>query len=145
MSSEDGQTIYRHVTSGRSFGANPLQQHLGVGKALTIETLEISWPTSRTTQVFKDVAVDQVMAGFCDVAVAAGPVTVGVPAAPALVRLTVKLVLVKATSLIAGTVVDANGVPVPGVEVGINSGPTGARRGSSTRPARPLSARREVR
>jgi hypothetical protein len=56
---EAPNTFYRHVTSGSSFGANPLQQHIGVGKASKIATLELSWPTSRTTQVFHDVAVDQ--------------------------------------------------------------------------------------
>jgi hypothetical protein len=52
-------TIYRHVTSGSSFGANPLQQTVGLGRAASVATLEIWWPTSRTTQVFHDVAVNQ--------------------------------------------------------------------------------------
>jgi hypothetical protein len=52
-------TIYRHVTSGSSFGANPLQQTIGIGKANRITTLEVFWPTSRTTQVFHDVPIDQ--------------------------------------------------------------------------------------
>ncbi|MGH7171042.1 MAG: CRTAC1 family protein, partial [Gemmataceae bacterium] len=54
-----GQTIYRHVSSGSSFGANPLQQTIGLGAADKIVTLEIHWPTSGTTQVFRDVPVDQ--------------------------------------------------------------------------------------
>ncbi len=54
-----GQSIYRHVTSGSSFGANPLQQTVGLGTADKIVALEIYWPTSRTTQLFRDVAVDQ--------------------------------------------------------------------------------------
>jgi hypothetical protein len=53
------RAIYRHVTSGSSFGANPLQQTIGIGKADRIATLELYWPTSRTTQVFHDVPVDQ--------------------------------------------------------------------------------------
>jgi FG-GAP-like repeat/ASPIC and UnbV len=52
-------TIHRHVTSGSSFGANPLEQTIGVGRANRIAVLEIHWPTSRTTQVFRDIAVDQ--------------------------------------------------------------------------------------
>jgi hypothetical protein len=52
-------TVYRHVNSGSSFGANPLQQTIGLGKAAKIATLEVYWPTSKTTQVFHDVAVDQ--------------------------------------------------------------------------------------
>jgi hypothetical protein len=53
------RTIYRHVTSGSSFGGNPLQQTIGLGKAAKIDTLEIWWPTSKTTQVFHDVPIDQ--------------------------------------------------------------------------------------
>jgi hypothetical protein len=57
--SEPARSIYRWVTSGSSFGANTLQQTIGLGKAEKIATVEISWPTSQTTQVFHDVAVDQ--------------------------------------------------------------------------------------
>jgi hypothetical protein len=53
------RTIYRHVTSGSSWGANPLEQHIGIGKADRIAVLEIHWPTSGTTQVFRDLAADQ--------------------------------------------------------------------------------------
>ncbi len=53
------QTIHRHVSSGSSFGANPLEQTIGLGKAERIERIEIHWPTSGTTQVFHDVAVNQ--------------------------------------------------------------------------------------
>jgi ASPIC and UnbV/FG-GAP-like repeat len=52
-------TVHRHVSSGSSFGGNPLQQTIGVGKARSIATLEIYWPTSRSTQVFRDVDVNQ--------------------------------------------------------------------------------------
>jgi hypothetical protein len=52
-------TVHRHVSSGSSFGANPLQQTLGLGKADKVATLEIHWPTSGTTQVFHDIAVNQ--------------------------------------------------------------------------------------
>jgi hypothetical protein len=52
-------TVHRHVSSGASFGANPLQQHLGLGKAPSIATLEISWPTSGTKQVFHNVKANQ--------------------------------------------------------------------------------------
>lgn len=54
-----GQVLYRHITSGSSFGANPLQQTLGLGQAVKIAVLEIHWPTSGTTQVFRDVAGDR--------------------------------------------------------------------------------------
>jgi hypothetical protein len=52
-------TVFRHVTSGSSFGANPLQQTVGLGRAGLVARLEVYWPTSRTTQVFRDVAVSQ--------------------------------------------------------------------------------------
>jgi FG-GAP-like repeat/ASPIC and UnbV len=52
-------TVHRHVSSGSSFGANPLQQTIGLAKADRIAELEIRWPTSGTTQVFRDLAVNQ--------------------------------------------------------------------------------------
>ena len=56
---EPALTVHRHVTSGSSFGANPLEQTIGLGKADRIALLEIHWPTSGTTQVFRDIAADQ--------------------------------------------------------------------------------------
>jgi hypothetical protein len=56
------QTFYRHVASGSSFGANSLQQTIGLANAERITTLEVYWPTSNTTQVFSDLAVDQAIA-----------------------------------------------------------------------------------
>jgi hypothetical protein len=52
-------TVHRHISSGSSFGANPLQQTIGLGKADRVASVEIHWPTSGTTQVFHDLAVDQ--------------------------------------------------------------------------------------
>jgi hypothetical protein len=52
-------TVCRHVCSGSSFGANPLEQHIGLGKAQRVALVEIHWPASGTTQVFRDVAVNQ--------------------------------------------------------------------------------------
>jgi hypothetical protein len=54
-------TIYRHVTTGSSFGANPLEQTIGLSDAKGIATLEIHWPTSHTTQVFHDVPIRQMI------------------------------------------------------------------------------------
>jgi len=51
--------IYKWVNSGGSFGANPLRQELGLGKAASIKQLEIYWPTSGKTQLFEDVPADQ--------------------------------------------------------------------------------------
>jgi hypothetical protein len=52
-------TIYRHISTGSSFGANPLRQTIGLGKADRIALLQIDWPTSATTQVFRDVRANQ--------------------------------------------------------------------------------------
>jgi hypothetical protein len=53
------RTIYRTVGYGSSFGGNPLRQHIGVGSAARVESVEVSWPTSHTVQKFSDIAVDQ--------------------------------------------------------------------------------------
>jgi ASPIC and UnbV len=52
-------TLHRHVSSGSSFGANPLRQHLGLARATRVASLEVRWPTSGTTQVFHDIDADQ--------------------------------------------------------------------------------------
>ncbi len=54
------RAIYRTVGSGGSFGASPLQQHIGLGKAAQIVSLEITWPGgSRTPQIFSNVGKNQ--------------------------------------------------------------------------------------
>jgi tetratricopeptide (TPR) repeat protein len=53
------RSIYRTVGSGGSFGANPMEQHIGLGKSATIQNLEIWWPTSNTRQNFTNVGKDQ--------------------------------------------------------------------------------------
>ena len=55
---DQGRSIYRSVTSGGSFGANPLSQLIGLGKCERITALEIHWPTSGTVQHFGDVRLD---------------------------------------------------------------------------------------
>jgi tetratricopeptide (TPR) repeat protein len=44
------RSIYRTVGSGGTFGASPLEQHIGLGKSARIVDLEISWPASNTRQ-----------------------------------------------------------------------------------------------
>jgi hypothetical protein len=44
------RSIHRVVGSGGSFGASPLEQHIGLGKAARIVELEIWWPASNTRQ-----------------------------------------------------------------------------------------------
>ena len=52
---------YREVSSGGSFGASSLSQHIGLGKAAKIDALEITWPMSKQVQVFRNVAMDQAL------------------------------------------------------------------------------------
>jgi tetratricopeptide (TPR) repeat protein len=52
-------SIYKWVNTGGSFGANPLRQEIGLGKATVIETLEIFWPTTGKAQHFRNVPADQ--------------------------------------------------------------------------------------
>lgn len=53
------RSIYRTVGSGGSFGASPLEQHVGLGKAAQIKEIEIWWPTSNTRQTFSTVGKNQ--------------------------------------------------------------------------------------
>jgi hypothetical protein len=61
LTAKDGKLryVYRDVNSGGSFGASPLQQHIGLGDASRVETMEIWWPTSQTRQVFHNVSPNQ--------------------------------------------------------------------------------------
>ena len=53
------RSVYKWVNTGGSFGANPLRQEIGLGKASKIEVLDILWPTTGKTQRFLNVPVDQ--------------------------------------------------------------------------------------
>jgi hypothetical protein len=53
------QAFYREVGSGGAWGASPLAQEIGLGNAKQIETIEIYWPASKTTQTFKNVPMDE--------------------------------------------------------------------------------------
>jgi hypothetical protein len=48
------RVIRRTVTSGGSFGASPLEQHIGLGRAERVD-VEVEWPASRTRQAFTNV------------------------------------------------------------------------------------------
>ena len=60
---EDGQrrSIYRHVGSGGSFGASPLRQRIGLGRAEKALSLEVFWPTTGLSQVRRDLAAGQLV------------------------------------------------------------------------------------
>lgn len=53
------RSVYRTVNSGGSFGANPIQQHIGLGKSAKILRLEVFWPASKSHQEFANVGKDQ--------------------------------------------------------------------------------------
>jgi tetratricopeptide (TPR) repeat protein len=54
------RAVYRTVGSGGSFGASPLQQHIGLGKSAQIESIEIWWPGGgKTPQYFSNVGKNQ--------------------------------------------------------------------------------------
>jgi len=53
------RTIVRTVGPGGSFGANPMEQHIGLGKAAEIQSLEVWWPATRTRQTFARIAKNQ--------------------------------------------------------------------------------------
>ncbi len=51
--------IHRMVSSGGTFGCNPLQQHIGLGQSAKIDHIEVWWPASKTRQIIRDVKVNQ--------------------------------------------------------------------------------------
>ena len=53
------RSIYRTVGSGGSFGANPIEQHIGLGKDAKIEALEVWWPASNSRQRLQSVQKNQ--------------------------------------------------------------------------------------
>ena len=58
---EDGtsRSIYRWVNSGGTFGANPFEQHIGLGAAKQIEKIEVFWPKTGETTVLDSPKVNQ--------------------------------------------------------------------------------------
>jgi hypothetical protein len=55
------RAIHRTVNSGGSFGASPLQQHIGLGRNARVVDLRIWWPASNTRQRFAGVGKNQVI------------------------------------------------------------------------------------
>ena len=60
---ENGQprSVFRHVTSGGSFGGSPLRQTIGLGQAEKVVAVEVFWPVTGATQRFTDVPMDAVL------------------------------------------------------------------------------------
>ncbi len=57
----DGLTraVYRTIGNNSSFGGNSLVELVGVGDSTQVNAIEVYWPTSRTTQTFRDLAADR--------------------------------------------------------------------------------------
>jgi hypothetical protein len=53
------RNIFRTVGDSSSFGANPVEQHIGLGHHAVIDGMEIIWPSSKTRQHFDSAAVNQ--------------------------------------------------------------------------------------
>jgi hypothetical protein len=56
------RSIYQMIGNNGSFGGNSLVETIGLGDAKSVTSLTVTWPTSRTSQVFPDVACDQLIA-----------------------------------------------------------------------------------
>jgi hypothetical protein len=53
--------VYATVTTGGSFGANSLQQEMGLGDATGIRAIRITWPVSGMTDVYTEVGLDRML------------------------------------------------------------------------------------
>jgi hypothetical protein len=60
LGGEEGEReIHRTVCTGGSFGSSTLRQEIGLGRSREIKRVEIYWPVSGTTQVIKDLYINQ--------------------------------------------------------------------------------------
>ena len=57
----EDRSIFRTVSSGASFGANPLRQHIALGESQGIASLSVFWPTTGETQTWDEVPVNRVI------------------------------------------------------------------------------------
>jgi ASPIC and UnbV len=59
---DDGQAsrvLHRTIGSGGSFGANPMEQQIGLGPAARITALDVWWPATNTRQHFTNIGKNQ--------------------------------------------------------------------------------------
>lgn len=52
------RSVHRQIGATSSYGGSSLVEHVGLGDALIVDELTISWPTSATTQVFRRIPAD---------------------------------------------------------------------------------------
>jgi hypothetical protein len=55
----DSRAVYATVSSGGTFGDSSFQQEIGLGDAVAIEQIEVTWPTTGERQIFRDVTMDR--------------------------------------------------------------------------------------
>jgi hypothetical protein len=55
------RSIYRYVSSGGSFGCNPLRQTIGLGRAERVERVEVRWPWNGAREVWRGIRADTVL------------------------------------------------------------------------------------
>lgn len=53
------KVLHRVVSSGGSFGSNPLRQEIGIGDATEVASVEVKWPGSGTRQVITNLAINR--------------------------------------------------------------------------------------
>ncbi len=53
------RSIYRTVGNNSSFGGNSLVELIGLLDATSVSELNVTWPTSKSTQTFRNVSADQ--------------------------------------------------------------------------------------
>jgi FG-GAP-like repeat/ASPIC and UnbV/PPIC-type PPIASE domain len=53
------RVLHRTVGSGGSFGANPMEQHIGLGPSARIASLDVWWPATNSRQHFANVPKNQ--------------------------------------------------------------------------------------
>ena len=58
---EGNREIHATVGTGGSFGSSSLQQEIGLGNAVALESIQIRWPGDPTPQLFRGVPMDRVV------------------------------------------------------------------------------------
>ena len=53
------RSVYRWIGSGGSFGSNPLEHHIGIGKAKGIESIEVTWQRTGKKTLFRNLPVNR--------------------------------------------------------------------------------------
>lgn len=57
----DADTLYRVVGTGASFGSSPLRVEIGLGKATSIDQIEVNWPVPESVDTLRNVPMRQLI------------------------------------------------------------------------------------